>query len=413
MTKSKNSQSTARPNLKRQINSQSGFALIVVLAVILLVTALAMLSFNTSDTDRKIASNTLDNTRAYYAAEAGIIQSMAMLTDSLWRTGFDNAAVGNANYSVQVIDSSTPGRLALKDSIILRSTGIATGSSQSQIDVLMAPFRRPRFKWAVFGDTAVRTGGGCFVDSYNSDSGTYAAQAINGPDSKGNMYASNYGDVGSNYTIDLANNSIFHGNVSTPDTVLYGLQTVIDGSVSNSAPTTILPPISSTEMNWAMSSSKAPGGLTLTGTATYDAATKQLSIGNSGGNVTFSSGAYYFSSVSLLGGSITIAPGADVTIYTDGTFDASAGTVVNSTLKATNMQIRSTGPSVSLSGGSFTYATIYAPTSAITISGNADAFGSFIGKSVKSTGGGRWHFDRALLNLNKGLLYRKVAWKVL
>ncbi len=411
MTKSKESQDSSRPSLERLIGSQSGFALIVVLGVILLVTALAMLSFNTSDTDRKIASNTLDNTRAYYAAEAGIIQSMAMLNDSLWRAGFNNAAVGNTHYTVEVIDSNR--NAALKDSVILRSTGIASGSSQSQIDVLMAPFRRPRFKWAVFGDTAVRTGGGCFVDSYNSDSGTYTAQAINGPDSKGNMYASNYGDIGSNYTIDLANNSIFHGSVKTPDTVLYGAQTVIDGSVSNSAPTTILPPISSTEMNWAMSSSQAPGGLTLTGTATYDAATKQLSIGNSGGNVTFRSGSYYFSSVSLLGGSITIAPGADVTIYTDGTFNASAGTVVNSTLKAANMQIRSTGPSISLSGGSLTYATIYAPTSAITISGSADAFGSFIGKSVKSTGGGKWHFDRALLNLNKGLLYRKVAWKVL
>lgn len=391
---------------------QKGFALIVVLGILLLVTGLALVAFNTSDTDRQIASNNLGSSRAYYAAEAGIIRATSMLTDSLWRAGYTNATVGNSFYTVQVIDSNT--NLALKDSIILNSFGTATDSSRSQIKVLMAPWRRPSFKWAAFGDTGVKINGGSFIDSYNSDSGTYATQALNGPDARGNLFATNDGDVGSNSEIDIGNNSSIHGDVMTPDTVQVGGGTSIYGATDNSAPSTSLPPITTTEMNYAKSVSNAPAGLTLTGGAAYDTVTKALTINNKGGTITLSSGVYYFSSVNFLSGSIAIAPGANVTIYTDGIWNTSAGSIVNTSLSATNLLVYSTGPSVTITGGSFMYAAFYAPNALITVNGNADVSGSFIGKSVKSTGGGRWHYDRALLNANRNRQkYLKVAWQVL
>ncbi|HLG94222.1 MAG TPA: hypothetical protein VI546_05245, partial [candidate division Zixibacteria bacterium] len=75
--------------------NQKGFAFIVVLAVLVLVTGLALISFNTSDTDRMIASNNLGQARAYYAAEGGVRLSLAQLkADSSWRAGFSNTTLG-------------------------------------------------------------------------------------------------------------------------------------------------------------------------------------------------------------------------------------------------------------------------------------------------------------------------------
>jgi Tfp pilus assembly protein PilX len=78
--------------LFKTLSNRDGFAFIVVIAVLFLVTILAMAAFNTSDTDRQISSNNLSSTRVYYAAEAGAIRAMAVLTDSAnWRAGSSSA----------------------------------------------------------------------------------------------------------------------------------------------------------------------------------------------------------------------------------------------------------------------------------------------------------------------------------
>jgi len=392
---------------KAGLRGQNGFALIVVLGILLLLTGLAFVSFSTSDTDRQIASNNLNNARSYYAAEAGIIRATSMLVDSNWRAGFSDQSIGNATYDVRVIDSFTIS--ALKDSLILRSVGYDKGA-QSQIDVLMSPAKPRQFKWAAFGDTAAKVTGGAFIDSYNSDSGTYISQAIYGPDACGNMYAGPAGgNVGGNNIIDVSGNGCLHGDVSTPDTVVEGTTTIY-GTVSSSGLTTSLPPITTAEMNNAKATSNAPAGLILTGSASYDSTTKALS--GTGGTVTLSSGTYYFSSISMKS-DIIIAPGAKVIIYTDGNIDA-RGSVVNSSLKPENFQIYSTGSTVSLNSGTTVYACLYAPNASVTINGGSEAFGSFIGMDVKANGGARIHFDRSLLNMKRSKFkYAKVAWKVL
>ncbi|MCI0596429.1 MAG: PilX N-terminal domain-containing pilus assembly protein, partial [candidate division Zixibacteria bacterium] len=118
-----------------RFQDEGGFALITVLGILLLVTLLALGAFNTSDTDRAIASNNTHNNQAFYAAEAGINRALGMLYDSTWRAGFTDAAIGHTSYTVVVKDSSDePG---LKDSLILIATGIAD-KSESVIEVLLA-----------------------------------------------------------------------------------------------------------------------------------------------------------------------------------------------------------------------------------------------------------------------------------
>ena len=139
---------------------QQGFAFVVVLGILLLVTGLALVSFSTSDTDRQISSNNLGNTQAFYAAEAGVNRSLGMFTDSLWRAGYYRVLVKDGYkgyYTVDVRDSfDNP---ALKDSLFLVSTGKSDGT-ESVIEVLLRPVRYREFKWAAFGDTAVKITGG-------------------------------------------------------------------------------------------------------------------------------------------------------------------------------------------------------------------------------------------------------------
>lgn len=384
---------------------QGGFAFIVVLGILLLVTGLAIVAFNTSDTDRQISSNSLSTTRAYYAAEAGAIRAMAQLADSSnWRAGYSNVSVGNSKFSVQVIDSFT--RPALKDSLILLSTGNAIGSpngTESAVEVLMAPKKTRRFRYAAFGDTLVYLNGHAQIDGYNSDSGIYV------PDGPG-------GNVGGNDLIYMNGSDDIYGDVSTPDTIMLNGAIDIYGDTNYNAPPDYMDSITASEMAYAQANNAAPGGLSLTGGASYNAATGRLRASGSTSTITMNSGIYYFNDIDLQSGSKLVIPvGAKVTIYLRDSLIASGGTMINSTLKPENLQIYSTGPSIYLTGNVDLYAAIYAPNASIYVNGNSSIYGSAIGKSVYVNGNGGIHYDRALARLGepgKGK-YKKVAWRVL
>ncbi|MCI0329935.1 MAG: hypothetical protein L0196_03145 [candidate division Zixibacteria bacterium] len=396
--------------------NQKGFAFVVVLGILLLVTGLAFVSFSTSDTDRQIASNNLGSSRAFFAAEAAIANAIVKLADSSWRTGFNNLKLGHSSYSLRVVDSTDSA--ALRDSIILVSTG-KDDENESRIDVLMARTRNKLFKYGAFGDSALYMGGNALIDSYNSDSGSYLAQATNGPDSVGNMYSDNGGDIGSNGQIELAGNTQVHGDAGTTDTVIAsGGNVDIYGTNSSNAPTNTLDPITEAEMKYAELYSGAPAALTITGGgSSYNSSTKDLTIQGGAGSVTFNkSGVYYFSNVYVASRCEFIIPvGVKVIIYMTGNFTALGQSIQNTSLKPENLQIYSTGDSVSFGGGTGAYLSVYAPDAQIDLLGSSDVYGSFVGNSFYNAGGAKVHFDEDLLHLENPLKpkYRKVAWKVL
>jgi len=390
--------------LPKGLTGQIGFALIAVISLLFIVIAVVLLSLSTSDTDRKIAANNLGNTQAYYSAEAGIAHAMATLAaDTLWRAGYNNDTVGNASYSVQVIDSTMPGQSKLQDSLILHATGFADGS-ESRIDVLLRR-KKSTFQDGIFGDSAVDIGGNALINAYNSDSGSYT-------DSTGGMG----GGVGSNGKITIKGTSDIYGNVYTPDTVRTTGAVNVYGTTSSSAPPTTLEPISQADMDYARLNSNAPAGLTMTGGASYDPTTQSLTAGGNGATVTFTSGIYYFSDIKFTSqAQIVIDSGAKVIIFMTGELDAAGGTIANTSQKAENFQIYSTGPSISLTGSEDLYATIYAPNAHIKLAGDGNFYGSLIGKSIAMPGGAQVHYDRSLLNAQRVLRgkYAKAAWHVL
>ena len=384
------------------LKHQQGFAFIVVLSILFLITGLALVSFSTSDTDRKISVNYFQTTKAYYTAEAGIIRALGMLYDSTWRAGFTNAAIGSTNYTVQVIDSSDSGFVGLKDSLLLVSTGRADGS-ESVINALLAKKRSTVFRRAVYGDSAVDVVGNALVDGYNSDSGTYAPGGMGG-------------DIGSDGLIHIGGDATIYGDVATADTVITNGSMTIYGTSNNSASTTTLEPITKVDLDYAKWNSDVSTGMTLSGGATYNSGTYALSASGSTAQITMTSGIYFFSSISLTSGAKLVIPAnQEVVIFMTGTLNAAGGTIANTSSKPENLQIYSTGLTIDITGSATIYSSIYAPNAEIKVSGGGTVFGSLVGKSVKDAGNGTVHFDRALLDLESPLKakYKVVAWQVL
>jgi len=135
----------------------------------------------------------------------------------------------------------------------------------------------------------------------------------------------------------------------------------------------------------------------ITGDYTYHAAKGDLTV-NANGTATLANGTYCFHNVSVNGGA-TLRVNGPVTINVTGTFTASGNCLQNSTLIPANLQLVSsyTGNNgVSVSGGSSTYLTIYAPGTSVSVSGDAPLFGSLVGKTLTVTGNSMLHYDVAL-----------------
>jgi hypothetical protein len=58
----------------------------------------------------------------------------------------------------------------------------------------------------------------------------------------------------------------------------------------------------------------------------------------------------------------------------------------------------STGAGVNIAGTGIVFAVIYAPTSPVTLNGNAQVYGEIIGSTFNSGGGAQVHVDESLLS---------------
>ena len=100
-------------------------------------------------------------------------------------------------------------------------------------------------------------------------------------------------------------------------------------------------------------------------------------------------------------------------LYLTGLFDATSGTVVNTTGVASDLKLfdsfvstyKSNGTpntnnnQIQLSGGQQTYMAVYAPQAAVAFNGNSNFFGAVVGDYVDDSGGTPVHYDGALVNV--------------
>ena len=117
-----------------------------------------------------------------------------------------------------------------------------------------------------------------------------------------------------------------------------------------------------------------------------------LSLGVS---VTLSPGTYYFSKLTLTGGSTLRTSGRTI-IYVTGDVDMSGGSFANLTLQPSNLELYPMGTKCVISGTSEFYGLVYAPNSIVSRSGGSHFYGAIIAGTLALSGSGGIHVDESL-----------------
>lgn len=387
------------------MNSESGMVLIVCVILLLMLSLIGITAITTSNTESEISGNEMRANESFYLADAGLERCIAVLDDSVeWRAGFHNEHLGRGTYSLVLTDSTTA--VYLGDRLLARSTG-KVGEVIKAIEAYLKPIPIYPFQYGAYGRDSVFFAGNAIMDSYDSDVGAYGDQV------HGN-HANENGTVGSEGTIYLNGQVDIYGDAATTEggEILYGGGATVYGDTNTAADPPEFPPITQEELDYAHDNNAAPGGLIFSGNGNYNNGTNNLNVA-AGGSVTFTSGIYYLSDVSITGhGEVIIAAGAEVIIYVVGTWDSSGGTIINSNRTPASFQMYSVGDSVVVAGGTNFFGTIYAPESDVVITGGSEFYGAIVGATFNNGGGTDCHYDEALgRDITRGITgYSIEAW---
>ncbi len=386
--------------MKTYIANNRGVALLITLLLMMLLATVAIMSIDRSTTDIELSFNQLHEEQAFYLAEAGAERAFIVLSDSnSWRAGFNTVAMGDGFYDVSVLDETMDSSLA--DTILLVSVGNVDGAVATVVLTVVPGFSNP-FKYAMFGEQGINLDRNTCTDSYNSDSGTYAGTQL---DSLGN--------IGSNGTISSSKDVTFGGNVevATPGGLSFGSGNIVNGDTTSTADSVSLDTLSDAEFAWAEASSGAPLGFSGSGYS-YNSGTHTLTLGSSA-NLVLDGGVYYFSDI-LLGQSstISVAAGADVTIYVTGTINLNQNSTINNGGTPSSFIVYSKGSLLQFDQGNIFYGAFYGPKAHIQYDQTTQVYGSLVGGTIQLDKGACFHYDRNLAdfqrNGNEGV--RVVAW---
>jgi Flp pilus assembly protein TadG len=234
----------------------------------------------------------------------------------------------------------------------------------------------------IIGLDYVTMSGGSHTNSYNSNNGAYSAGA-----------AGSNGHVCSNGDILMSGSAGIYGDghPGPGKSVKSSSSVGVTGSTSPLTEKLSYPaadPGDAPTNNNNSAISKSAGG--------KDPLNDKLEFNLSGGDsVTLAPGIYYFSKLTLSGGSFLTITGA-TTIYVTGNVDLSGGSVANTTSIPGNLQLYPMGSSCKISGSSEFYGMVYAPGAKVERSGSADFYGSIVGGQLVLSGSGGIHADEAL-----------------
>lgn len=409
---------TASPSVGESVSpGRRGFALVVTLVVILLITLAAITVSRNASLRLNSVALALHEKQALRAAEAGLADAIvALRADEAW-AGFVPArctlpSYPELSYQVAVTNNSAgsapvtapDGTGVPVAAVYLNVTGFGPGDVRRTVSALAARRDDRLFRNAIFGDEEVTTSGGSLIDAWDSSLGPYGPSTI----------IPNAADVATNGTfagaLSFSGNTSINGDLyvgvnADPAVAVVGADRA-SGTVNlfpsvmpltaPSPSSTPPPPYSSVKVTNGQTRTLAPGtygGLTVSGgTLVLQGGTYVFAASrNSSGNIVVKGG-----------GTITVAPGASpVRVFFSGDWDSQGGAIINPSGKAASLVMvgASTTTSVTLVGGTDATYGFYAPTADIKVTGGSDIFGGLVGASVKITSGTNIHLDAGLLDM--------------
>ncbi len=237
------------------------------------------------------------------------------------------------------------------------------------------------FPWAVFAQSSLSMGGGG-TDSWDSRLGPYNPAT-----------AGSNGDLVTNGDATLNNATIVKGDLSAGGNAFNTAG--VTGTVTAHVPQIPAPPV------LACPSGGYTASLgTLPPNVTYSKSSGALVVG-AGANLILTGVYYYFSSVTLNGGTLTFDNGgrhADIYVSVD--LKVQGGSVVNTGERPTGLEIWGCGTDANkweIKSSAAAYLSIYAPSHEVKLSGSGDVFGAIVAAMFSTGGGGSHvHYDEAL-----------------
>ena len=215
----------------------------------------------------------------------------------------------------------------------------------------------------------------------------------------GSAVTSNYGNIASNGNITLSGSSYINGNALPGVGGSVNSPSKVGGSVTPLKEALVFPalPVGS-PTNFA-SVNDNDNFNTYNGIRTGPPSTPNFGL--SGSNSYTLPGGTYFANNFSVGSSVSLSFTGPTTIYCFGNFTMSGHTVTSSSLpqNLTVVMVYQNGQppgTVTIGSSSALYGTVYAPYSAVTLSGTGDIYGSVLGKSITMSGSSRIVYDRAL-----------------
>jgi len=392
--------------------TRRGATLIIAVLFMLVLGGMAASLTVLNVTFHKEHSLAREETRSFYAAEAGLNEVLAVLIEQ----GQDEVEalvyprnLGPTTYSVEVAFGDVAADVRV-DRVRLRSVG-DSGVRPVGVELMLERVANGDFGWAILGDERVLLETGCMVDSYNSSDGDYPAAVT---------YANTAGNIASNDDI------VFQANVSIYGDVTAGPTGTIDDGASGiliegetdmadsliGFPVIVVPSFASSGDLDVNSTTT-----TLTGDLHYS----DIDVGS--GSLVIEGPArividdLHVDSASEL--RIDAAGGA-VEIYATGNFNLQE----NSDITVTTPQPREVSLFVTasnLDGGTDTiildsdgdfHGVIYAPDAMIDVDNEFHVYGAVKAKRVQLEFDGEVHFDEDLLfDTGSAPVYEQASWR--
>lgn len=378
-----------------RLRSRSGVVLVYTFIVMLMVSIVASAFLFMAAGRGRAAAGEAARLKAFWLAEAGAQQAKyRMRTDAAYRaspSAIPATGLGEGTYAVAAVKAGAV--------TTFTATGTVGGISRSvRVTGTDSVFFAAGFAGGSAGGTseAVTMSGGSYTDSYNSALGAYNIG--------GNI--GNNGDMVTNADIGISGgNTHIGGDAVTGPGGVFSDQTAVSGTISR-ASDTAMPSVVVPSLSWT-------GSGQITTSTTLNAGNHRrtqvnlksgrvLRLNPASGPINlYLTGAQ---SIDLGGGALinvttTVNP---VKIYVNGSIDATGGGAIRNTSgKPALLQIygTDTSTSISLSGGTASYFTIYAPRAALNLSGGSPYYGAFVGDTVRLVGGSAIHYDEAVAGI--------------
>ena len=368
---------------------EAGVALLVTMIVVCVMMIISAALIFEAVAQYRISRRSKAEMVAISLAEAGVEYAINILNQNEFYGGEMGVQLGEGTFSCSITN------------ILLHEKIISATGQANQYPASRTIMVRVRMAYAdategygedIFGYAALATdkvtftvGGNAVTDAYNSDTHSY--------DSGDSSTYWDSGDIRSNGSVVIKDGAVINGDVicGYANTVTILNSGIVTGDTSVANTDVFLPSLPDTELLKCTQSLKITGGVT--------------ELGRPNETLT-----YYFTEISVTGGGeIKVKANANVIIYVSGSVKIAGNGLTNMNgTDAPSLQLYCNGSSCKIAGNGGFAGAVYAPRGEVKITGNGDAYGSFIGKTCVFEGNAQIHYDQACAKITPDWFQRAV-----